>query len=683
MAGGLSRGRNALFSASERLGGNQPSSASRCLALGGARRQESSRATPAVDSLHGSDLGANRGEADRGGETRGRGNGGGAACGGRGPVCIEPGSVQGNALAPARWRLLRSGGRYLWLFLVLFALVALPEARAADAPAERSVGELLDLDLLRLRLVIAGLAALVLGGLAWLSSSRRTTAHRKARGAALGLLGVLALAAFAANYNLFMWRRQYGIHVHEVFHYYVGAKYFPELGYFDLYRCSLAVRGQTTPQSIAVVDAVKPKTQVRDLRALRLSTAEEIRAKGPRCDGLFDAERWASFERDVRWFQSRFRPPGWQLLLSDHGFNPSPVWTLIGRPLAEVIPAESLPLRFAVRIDLVLLVVAFAAVGWAFGFTALCTVVIAWGANPLSRYPWVGDAFLRYPWLAAGLLGLCLLKRGHSATGGGLLGLASLLRLFPGFQLVCLALHGFLRGWPRRGRAPEVGRTLAGALAVGLVLIGMAAALNGRGLAAHQEFVENIVPHSEILAWNSVGLRPLLAFSSQQGATPETNTEAAIQQAKSDLLASRWYLYWPALALFGLLLLRALATCEAWEAAALGVVPPLLLTNIASYYVVSFVALALLAHRRPRIGIALMLGLVGWCTSTITFYLDRLDYIASSAIALIVILYALIEMQWPARPRRAASSGVSEVGPPPVAPPDEPPETVGRSRGEW
>ena len=112
------------------------------------------------------------------------------------------------------------------------------------------------------------------------------------------------------------------------------------------------------------------------------------------------------------------------------------------------------------------------------------------------------------------------------------------------------------------------------------------------------------------------------------------------------ILQERWYLHWPVLALFGVLLFRALGRCEAWEAVALGVAPALLLTHVVSYYAI-VVALALLAARRPRIGIAVMLALVGWCASAIVFYADRLEFVFSSAIALALLLYTLLEMQWP------------------------------------
>ena len=530
------------------------------------------------------------------------------------------------------------------------ALSVLFVSRAALADAgrpERSDGELFDLELIWLRLAIAGFAALLLALLLGSSRPGRRGAVGKARGVAVALLGVLAVSAFATNYNLFLWPRAHGMHAHDVFHYYVGAKYFPELGYFDLYRCSLAVEGQTTPGAKDAVAAVRPGTPVRNLRSGRLEIAAALLPSGPRCDGLFDSERWSSFERDVRWFQSRLRARKWKNLLTDHGFNPSPVWTLIGRPLAELIPAKAIPMRLAVRIDLLLLVAAFAAVGWAFGFTGLCTAVIAWGTNPLSRYQWVGDVFLRHPWLAAGLLGICFLRQRRSAVAGALLALASLLRVFPVFQLACFGVYAVREGWTRRALAPESVRVAAGALAAAGVLIVGGLAVSGRGVSVYEEFFENIVPHSEIFTWSSVGLQPLLAFSPEHGLrNSAADTQESVQLAKRASLESRWVLRWSALALFGVLLFRALGRCQAWEAAALGVVPVLLFTNIQSYYASGIVSLALLATRRPRIGIALMIALVACCASSLVFYADRLEFVYSSAILLALMLYALLEMQW-------------------------------------
>ena len=118
-------------------------------------------------------------------------------------------------------------------------------------------------------------------------------------------------------------------------------------------------------------------------------------------------------------------------MLLDHGYNPTPIWTLIGRPLTWLFPVEPSSLWILARLDLALVLILLAGIGWAFGFEAACIAAIVWGANPHTRHQWIGEAFLRNVWLSASMLGLCLLRKGWHRGAGALLTLSSLLRIFP------------------------------------------------------------------------------------------------------------------------------------------------------------------------------------------------------------------------------------------------------------
>src|SRR4051812_31799087 len=59
--------------------------------------------------------------------------------------------------------------------------------------------------------------------------------HRSLRDLLIALLGV---AAFLCWWNLGRFNYPDFIQFHEQYHYYVGAKYFPELGYTRLYQCA-------------------------------------------------------------------------------------------------------------------------------------------------------------------------------------------------------------------------------------------------------------------------------------------------------------------------------------------------------------------------------------------------------------------------------------------------------------
>ncbi|MCU0670852.1 MAG: hypothetical protein MUF70_16095, partial [Myxococcota bacterium] len=349
----------------------------------------------------------------------------------------------------------------------------------------------------RIGLAVAGLALVAIGW--W----RRRQGAVEARGSGRRLLlGAVAVAAFAANYNLFVWT---GLHRHELYHYYLGSKYFPELGYFDLYTCSIqAVGDGTAPAGLL---------EMTDLRSKQRRPTAEVLAAAPDCATKFGALRWEAFRSDVGRFRSFMGDEVWTNVLRDHGYNPSPVWTAIGRPLASAVPATPAGLWLLARIDLALLLVLFAAIGRGFGFEAACIAAIAWGSCGHTRYQWTGDAFLRQLWLAASLGALVLLRRGRPATAGALLALATLERVFPGAFFIGYGLREVCVWIRRREPTREFRRFAGGALATTVVAIVLATTVAGRGVAVWTEFAENTRGMLSFTPRNALGLDYALSFT--------------------------------------------------------------------------------------------------------------------------------------------------------------------------
>ena len=114
------------------------------------------------------------------------------------------------------------------------------------------------------------------------------------------------------------------VHYHDFLHYYLGSKYFAELRHTRLYRCLAAAD---------VEDGLAAGVRNRWIRNLETNEAEPgtaLVSTSTRCSLDFTPERWAAFRDDVRWFRARFMPQGWDSVFMDHGYNATPVWTVIG-----------------------------------------------------------------------------------------------------------------------------------------------------------------------------------------------------------------------------------------------------------------------------------------------------------------------------------------------------------------
>jgi hypothetical protein len=471
----------------------------------------------------------------------------------------------------------------------------------------------------------AGLVAAALGLFGYglrLRQAGQAGRHLRARRAALGLL---ALASLGSYYNFFLWQRPHVISLNDVYHYYLGAKYFPELGYGGLYECTLAAASE---------EGWGPGAQtrhVRDLRSMRLEETQAVLARSDACKTAFTPERWGAFKRDLRFFRERFSDRRWAIALADHGYNPSPVWTLFGRPLTTLFPAEPQPLLWLVRIDLALVLGTLLAIGWAFGFETAALAAVVWGTGFLWRYGWIGDSVLRQLWFASSCVGLALLARGRGFAAGALLALSALLRLFPAAFIGGYALHALRRAAAGERPDGEALRFGAGMLAGGVVLVAASLLASGRGPEVYAEFLHNTRALLGEPAWNKLGLPSLLWLAAGAGPGPLPAWCLLPQAAAAGA--------------FGWLFWRALPGLQSWEAAAAGFAWIPVLTNPGCYYFSFVIAAALLARRRPRIGVGLLAACLAWLLGGIAFFLQNAEYVLASCVALAFSVFVLIELR--------------------------------------
>jgi hypothetical protein len=534
----------------------------------------------------------------------------------------------------------------LLLLVAALALPALGSAEAApEAPPSHSVAEgrppvrlRIDVPMSLLRL---GLAGAGLGVFAWGVRLRRRGRGDHLRRTRLAALAALGALSYASYYYFFQLHHVGGLDVEDVFTYYVASKYSPEVGYFGLYECSLAALVESGGARLDDLE------RVRDLRSLRVIAPREAWVRGRRCkEEEFSAERWEAFRRDVTWFRSRMSPSSFRHLMVDHGYQPSPVWTAMARPLSSLLGVDVHGPVILSRADRVVVLLAILGVAWGFGLEAASIVAIVWGTGFLWRYSWIGDNYLRQVWLAAALFGICLARRGRHAASGAVLTLSALLRVFPAVFVGGHLLRSARRALATR-RLPEGARRFAAGAGVALgVLVVAGFAIPGRGLGVYAEFSEKISRFAEAPGLNKVGLPALAGFL--LGETGERTGEApawavaAVRGGQLALVAALLVLAW-----------RALARAEPWEGAALGFVLVPFLTQPANYYYSLVLPAALLATRRPRIGLALFATTLLWGGAGLVYYggprsLDAREFATESLIAVLFCLFVAREMTLPA-----------------------------------
>jgi hypothetical protein len=434
------------------------------------------------------------------------------------------------------------------------------------------------------RLLVASLAIVVLVVPKWPRWRGLGGAGVKTR--LLLLLAVASLSQATAD-DLWRFATTPEVRVWNVYHYYLGAKYFDELGYHDLYEATLAAdrEGENYWRKIR---------QVRNLRTYRKEprVAAELRYQ-PR--EHFSAERWQEFGRDVAALKRHRPAEKWRGIFVDRGYNPSPFWTVVGGLLTRWFPTtQPLALKILCSLDLLLLAATFVFVGRVFGTRSAALVLLFFTLTPVNNGRLIGG-FLQYDWFCALAAGFCFLRRGRPWPAGVLTAYAVLARVFPAVFVASAAIP-LAEGWVRTGRLRRTQWTflLAVALTGGLGLT--LGCLTDRGTGAWIEFVGNVEHHSSehLYGERRVGLKHFFTHNLRSFELDESQSD------RRRLFERQEGLYLAATAVFLTLFLLAVRRRSIPDAFLFGLLPFFALAVSSRYYWSYLVLLPLLARPGPQ-----------------------------------------------------------------------------------
>jgi hypothetical protein len=499
-------------------------------------------------------------------------------------------------------------------------------------------------------LAAAGVALLTWGY--YLQRARRQRLYRRHRAALLVVLGVLG---FAAYFNFGELHSGRFIHTWDMYHYFMGAKYFPELRYERLYDCTVVADAEEFGAR-----GIEARI-ITDLRTNRRVPAYNALSTPERCTGHFTPERWEAFKADLAYFRGTMDTRRWTLMLKDHGFNATPAWNLLGHALANSGPATDARVVAVGLVDWLFIAAMFAMIAWAFGWRVTMVAMLFFGTNIPGGFYWIGGSLLRQDWLFWMVGSICLLKKDKPFLAGAFIAYATLLRLFPGLVIlgpVC----AFVEAYRREKRLDaRLLRYFAGGIAATVVLVASSAALFG-GPQSWIELARNSAKHAATPLTNHMGLRTVASYH------PET-TGAQLEQRNAVDPWAKWkearlanfehrkpYFY-AACLLYLALLYAAIARSGAqpWLAAALATGMIAVGAELTAYYYAFFLGLILAFGKRMEAAILLLVLNLAWMLGErVLAALGRPTderHVAMSVMALVV--YAVILWRF----TRPASSG--------------------------
>lgn len=402
--------------------------------------------------------------------------------------------------------------------------------------------------------------------------------HRKGQGRPIAerwkkLVGVtLALVAITAYFNGYRFGYPKYYHRWDQYHYYMGAKYFPELGYKNLYKCAVVAQddvgkfnyqldrpfnGNThSSHSIDMRDEMRdPDKKIRDLPGENLLVpVGPILDNAAECRDAFSTARWEEYKSDVAFYRIVSGKGYWTDMQKDHGFNPPPVWTIAGKFLSDLSPASVTYLQFLASLDILYIIGMFIALWWGFGWRVFAVGAIFWGCQSSAPFYWTGGAFLRQDWLFFSVLSVACLRKRYFKIAGASLVYAGLLRVFPGLVVVGTLVPTIAYAIKHKKMHRDHLQMLVGGTAAAAVLLIVSTAMTQRPNTPFYEpyklfYEHTIETHDKTPLTNHMGLRVIvghkfLEFQSPGLRTAEQAAAAAGPNA-SNLVKAWSRVKWP------------------------------------------------------------------------------------------------------------------------------------------
>ena len=516
--------------------------------------------------------------------------------------------------------------------------------------------------------------------------------HQKLGWAMIAACGLFAWFSFGSFHGSRI------THFWDSFHYYVGSKYFSETRYHLIYHCT------TLAEYDDGRDAKLKDRPLRHLTNNELGKSQEVKDEQhpltKECRAHFSPQRWRAFKQDIRLFRSYMGESWWKRMFKDHGYNPTPVWTLVGSQLTQYgwqnhIPPKDLEYKPSLKdkrsskqkqkardrfykedrprfenqiinlnlVDIGLYFILFGLFLWAFGLEVTAFTLVIFGTGYPWSFDWTGGSVGRAPWLLMLGSGLCFLKRGYPLISGFSFGWALLLRIFPGAILGGAAVQIFMMligktPWKKEHLRFTIGGLLSLFILVPLsVPFTQGKAPQYQGFSpAFSEFIGNSMKHKNTPLTNNMGYPTIVSFHPSYSVHKALKIQRKLEdkpkghsvwKTKSRQLrkSRRWIQLLTIISLFAAMYIMR-RRWRLWETTAASVAFMFSVFELTCYYYSFIILLVPLAYQRSRDMFMLLFFVIASQATQILIGATDLEYLWESIYVLIPIYGLIISRLW-------------------------------------
>lgn len=287
------------------------------------------------------------------------------------------------------------------------------------------------------------------------------------------------------------------LHQSEIAHYYIGAKYYKEIGYKDFYR-ELARNEIKNGRGIMI-----ERTQIRDLEKYELFSGSRVYGELLSAHSNLSPSGSAQLSKDVDNIRTLFGYAHYQNILTDHGYNGSPLYTAIFGFLFKMFPASYSFFTVMALLDILLLIGGLTLIWLAFGPLAGTVSSLIIGLGEPWSYLWTGGSVGRYLWFFLFCLGFALLRKNNRLLSMSILCVAGLLRIFPFVFVLGISLNFIFN--VLKNKTTDVNyRWIYGAVLV--LAIGFAIPIFAYNFDIYPQFLEKMRLHAQNQSLNRITL---------------------------------------------------------------------------------------------------------------------------------------------------------------------------------
>ncbi len=388
------------------------------------------------------------------------------------------------------------------------------------------------------------------------------------------------------------------IDVYDVIHYYLGPKYFDELGYFDLYAACIIA----DEEAGKYFKPAPPTYQHQDINGYEIRPYRAALERTDEIKSKFEGDRWDGFVHDFTTLQREFyglEKKYWYQLINDHGFNGTPGWSGYAAPIVNLVDADQV--KLICYIDIGLLLVAIGVAWWAFGGWSAAFLFFFILTTYSTRWPTISWAIMRYDYAAALIMAVSFVKKGRPLLAGIFAGHTAAMRIFPATFFFGPGVQGAWKALRHRKLDMFAVLFFVGVVGwVGALQLNFAAQFGGEHIAQHWKgMTDHMEP--ENLSSRRLGMAIALAY---RGEIDEPWSFKRIDRVERQEPIRK------GIALVVLLALGwALRKCDRAEAYAMGFIAFFALATASYYYFIVRAPLILVhAHgaKKPRHLIALV-----------------------------------------------------------------------------